>query len=240
MAGETAKRDAVGRSIILENLDGGGEKLIRQPCRRFGRWVLTVSRQRRDARRLRIGIVNRIAEVVAANNQHEAVLADRLDKQLGPVDFDLSEFLDHGLATIVRRSAGPAVGDQAVFIQGAEVAPDGDVPWADGEVDAERLEHASANAVLERVVTEQSQVAGAAARRDPQPDRDAQSADAVPGKCVQIRGASRLQLGLAAGRQRQSAQAVGHQKHEFSAVCFLQLAGHVMDFHAGKCTHPRT
>ena len=50
---------------------------------------------------------------------------------------------------------------------------------ADLEVDPERLQDAAADAVFERVVPEEAQVPGPAARRDARQDRQAQTADAL-------------------------------------------------------------
>ena len=79
--------------------------------------------------------------------------------------------------------------------------------------------------ILERVVAEQPQVARAAARRDARLDRNAAAADAAPGQRVEIRRAGRFQLGHAARLQRQPAQAVGHQHHDFGIVFLVQRTG---------------
>ena len=47
------------------------------------RRVLAVGGQRSDAGRLRVGVVDGVAEAVAAEDDDEAVFADRLDEQFG-------------------------------------------------------------------------------------------------------------------------------------------------------------
>ena len=58
-----------------------------------------------------------------------------------------------------------------------------------GKVDTQRFQNPSPDAVLKRVVAEQTQVARTAAGRDAGQDRDAQSAYALPYTGVQVRGA---------------------------------------------------
>ena len=138
----------------------------------------------------------------------------------------------------VDRPAGPAILDDAV-LQGAEVAADGDVLSPDLKVDAERLQDAAADAVFERVVAEQAQVPGPAARRDARQDRQAQPADALAGTGVQVGGAGRFQLGLAAGLQRQPAQAVGDQQDDLGVVGLAEFGDQVVDVHAREFTPAR-
>ena len=114
IAGEPAQRDHVGRGIVLEDLHRLGDELVRQPCRLLRRRVLAVGRQRGDAGRLRVGVVDRVAEIVAAEHDDEAMLADRLDEDLRAGHLDLTQFSTHGDAAFVGRPAGPAVGDQAL------------------------------------------------------------------------------------------------------------------------------
>ena len=95
--------------------------------------------QRRDADGLRVGVVDLVAQVVAAEDDDEAMLAHRLDEDLDAGDLDRLQLLAHGDAAFGGRPAGAAVGDLALGVDGAEVAADGDVARADLEVDAERL-----------------------------------------------------------------------------------------------------
>ena len=67
-----------------------------------------------DAGRLRIGVVDGVAQAVAAEDDDEAVLADRLDEHLDAGHLDLLQLLAHGHAALGRRPAGAAIGDVAV------------------------------------------------------------------------------------------------------------------------------
>ena len=91
---------------------------------------------------------------IAAEDEHEPVLPDRLHEQLRPFQLDLFELLAHGDAPFGGRAAGAAVADCAVGIECAEVTADGDVAGADREVDPQGLQDAAADAELERVVAE--------------------------------------------------------------------------------------
>ena len=83
----------------------------------------------------------------------------RFDKDFDAIDCHRLKFLDD-LKTFLRRNpAGPAITDEATCVQGAEVAPGGDVVGAEFKADAGRLEGPPADFELKRVVTEQAQVA---------------------------------------------------------------------------------
>ena len=76
-------------------------------------------------------------------------------------------------------AAGAAIGDVAGGVERAEVAADGDVAFVQLEADAGGFERAAADQVLERIVAEEAEVAGAAAGADAGQDRDAAAADAA-------------------------------------------------------------
>ena len=83
-----------------------------------------------------VGVVDAVAQIVATDDEHKAVLANGLDENLGAWDFDLcKDFanLDTGFG---RRAASASVGDGAGCVEGAEVAANGDIARADLEVDA--------------------------------------------------------------------------------------------------------
>ncbi len=67
-----------------------------------------VERSQADA--LRIGVVDRVAEVVAAEDDDEAMLAHRFDEHFEPGNCDVLQQLAHGDAAFGRRPAGAAVG----------------------------------------------------------------------------------------------------------------------------------
>lgn len=112
----------------------------------------------------RVGVVDLRPQPRGAEHQDEAVVAHRLDEQLDPVDPDLPQLLDQAAADVGRDPPGAAVADLAAGVEGAEIAPRRDVVGPEIEIDPERLEHAAADAVAERIVAEQPEVTRAAAR----------------------------------------------------------------------------
>src|SRR5262249_21363171 len=157
---------------------------------------------------LRVGVVDGVSEVVAAQHKHEAVFADGFDEYLDLGEFDPGQLVAHGDAALGGRPSGPAVGDQAGLVQGAEVAANRHVAGADGKVDSQRFEDAAADAVLQRVVAEQPQVPRAAAGGDAGQDRNAQPAHPLADQQVEVGGPGRLQLGFPARVQGQPPQSV--------------------------------
>ena len=64
--------------------------------------------------------------------------------------------------------------------------------------------------------------------------------DAVAGAGVEVRGAGGFQFGLAAGLERQPAEAVGHQQDDLGVRRFAEFADQVVDVHAGEFTARRS
>ena len=71
-------------------------------------------------------------------------------------------------------------------------------------------------------------MAGAAAGRDSRQHRHAQAAYAFVDRPSRFGVRRRFQLGLAARFQGQTAEAVGHQKDDFTLVVFAQFAHEVV------------
>ena len=128
--------------------------------------------QRRHARLLRIGVGHVAAEPLAAEDDHEAVLLDRLDEHLDAGNLHLAELDGQRAALFAGDAAGAAVGDVAGGVERAEVAADGHVLRPQLEADAGGLQRPAADQVLDRIVAEQAQVAGSAAGGDARRDRD--------------------------------------------------------------------
>src|SRR5207244_3778216 len=153
---------------------------------------------------LRVGVVDGIAQVVAPEDHDKAMLAHRLDKDFDTWNADLLQLARHLNAALSRRPAGAAVGDQAGLVEGAKVAAHGHVFRPNRKMDAKGFQHAAANAMVKRIVTEQSQMAGAAAGSYAGKDRNAESAHPLPYTGVQVGRACGFQFRLAAWLQRQS------------------------------------
>ena len=153
-------------------LDEGPQQRRRALRRRVPRHRL----ERRHALTSGVGVVDRRPEPVAAEDEDEPVLPDRLDEQLDAVQADRSQLVHETPAHVGADPAGAPVGDRAVRPERAEVAADRDVVRAQIEVDPERLEHAAADAVPQRIVAEQAEVPRPAAGRDAGHHRDRQAA----------------------------------------------------------------
>ena len=153
-----------------------------------------------------------------AQHQHEAVLLDGLDEELDPGDADPAETIHERGAPLGRDPAGPPVGDAAGRIERAEVPPRGDVARPEVEVDPQGLEDAAPDGVAERLVAEETEVAGAAAGRDAGRDVAEKAAGAPPRQRVEMRDPGRLQLGQARGRIREAAQPVRREEDDLGGA----------------------
>ena len=109
---------------------------------------------------------------------------DRFDKKLGAGDLDGFEFVANLDALFGGGSARAAVGDQAFGIDGAKVAPDGDIVSADGKVDPKGFKDAAAYAPFQRVIAEQGEMAWTASWGDTGQDGGGEAANAIPNEVV--------------------------------------------------------
>ncbi len=222
----------------MEHLVGLGDEAIDGVGCFLRGGVGALGRQRSVAGLLRIGVVDRVAQFLAAEDDDEAMFAHRLDEHLDAGYANRLQPFAHLDAALRRRPAGAAVADETLGVERAEVAACGHVARADLEVNAQRLQDAATDAVLQRVVAEQAEMARPAARRDARQHRHTQAAHAVAGAGVEVRRPRRLQLGLAARLQGQSAQAVGHHQDDFRGVVFAQLAHQFVHVHVLEFTDP--
>src|SRR5205823_3912551 len=114
------------------------------------------------------------------------------------------------------RPAGASVGDESLTIHGTKIAANGDVEFADFEIDAQGFEDAPADAVFERIVAEQAEMPGTTSGGDAEEDRNGQTRNSFTGKGIEVRRASRLQFGFARWFHWETTESVRHQKNDFA------------------------
>src|SRR5215217_7254298 len=174
--------------------------------------------ERGHAGDLGVGVAEVAVQPLAAQHQQAAVLALGLEEELGPLQGDLAhQQVADGGRLLGGQAAGPAVGDDAVVVEGAEVDPGGDVAGLELEADAGRGQGAAADLVGERVVAEQAEVAGARAGGDAPGDRVVQAQRALAGQPVEVGGVGLGELGAALGGAV-AAEAVHHQQEGLLAL----------------------
>ena len=143
--------------------------------------------ERRDAGDLRVGVVRRgRAGRGRGGRSTKRCSFTGSTKTCDAGNLHLAELDGERGAFFAGDAAGAAVGDVAGGVERAEVGADGDVAVFELEADAGGFEGAAADEVLQRVVAEQAEVAGAAAGADAGRDGDAAAADAVAGERVEV------------------------------------------------------
>jgi hypothetical protein len=174
--------------------------------------------QRGHALALGVGVGQVAVQAWAAQHQQAAVLALRLEEELGPVELDLAdqEVADAG-RLLGGQPAGPAVGDGPVGGQGAEVDPGGHVAGLELEADAGRRQGAAADLVFQGVVAEQAEVAGPRAGGDAPGDRVVEPQRALAGQPVEVGGVGLGELRAPLGGPV-AAEAVHHQQEGLLAL----------------------
>ena len=153
--------------------------------------------------------------------------ARRLDEEAHAGQLALAQRLAEGGRLLGGDAASAPVGDAALGVQGTEVAASGHVLRLEVEVDAERLEYASAHGVAQRVVAEEGEVAGAAPGRDAMGDGYRQAAGALGSEAVEVGSIGGLKLAAAGLRTGQPAQAVDDGEHDLRLVWHGKLANEV-------------
>src|SRR5439155_11273997 len=121
-----------------------------------------------------------------AQDEHEAVLLHGLDEDLDAGQLDPSKPFGQLQIDFGRDPAGAPVGDLPRAVDRAEVPARGDVAGAQVELDAERLEDAAPDLIVERIVAEEPEVAGPAARRDARRDVADEAAGGLGGEQGEI------------------------------------------------------
>ena len=167
---------------------------------------------------MRVGVCERTFKTFAAEQHHKTVPLARLNDHFGVADF--FNFLRQQLAKFFANgsfdASGASIGDDSFFIQRAKIRPRCDVAGVQFQPEPQRLDYAAAHLKFERVVAEQSQVTGAAARSDARshwkhPTLRGVFAQAIESRCC--RCFQRRQVGLLAGGD--IPQTVEHEQDEF-------------------------
>src|SRR2546429_325580 len=117
-----------------------------------------------------------------------------------------------------RDPAGAPVGDLPRAVDRAEVPARGDVAGAQVELDAERLEDAAPDLIVERIVAEEPEVAGPAARRDARRDVADEAAGGLGGEQGEIGQVSRLELRASSVGSREPAEALARDEGDLGGV----------------------
>ena len=217
---EPAHSEAVRFRLSLEDLNRLVKEFFRDLRRLLGSGVFRGGIERRGAGALRVGVRNVAAESFASEDDDETVLFNRFDEDFDAGDRNrLQELNDFG-AFFRRNTTGATVGNEAVLVDRAEIATNANVVRTDRERNARRFENAATNLEDERIVTEEPEVSGTAAGRNAGQDREGHAADALGGEFIEIRRVGGFEFGRSARLERESADTVGDDHDNFTAVGF--------------------
>ena len=134
-----------------------------------------------------------------------------------PGIFTSRSLMASGAAFFAGDAAGAAVGDVARGVERAEVRADGDVAFLQFKADAGGLERAAADEVLQRIVAEQTEVAGAAAGAMPGLTGMLLPRMPLLRECVEVGRLGGFEFGESAGMLRQAAEAVGDEHDDLAS-----------------------
>ena len=187
--------------------------------------VLVARMNRRNGKTfaVRIGVRERAFQTSAAKDDDETMFLAGLDD-----DLRVADFFDFGgeqrakfLAGFRRDAAGAAVGDNALFVERAEIGARGHVAVLQFQAQAQRFNHAAAHLKFQRVVAEQPEMPRPAAGRDAGRGGNHAALRGILAQLVEVRrggGFQRRQIKLLL--RGQVAEAVEHDQHELGASGF--------------------
>src|SRR6516164_3265032 len=146
------------------------------------------------------------------------MLLHRLDEHLDARELDPAQALGELQVDLGREASGAPVRDTAGSVHGAEVAARGDVARAQVEFDAERLQHAPPDLIVERIVAEEPEMAGPAPRRDSRRNVADQPAGGFRRELGQIWKLRRLEFRASGLRAREPAEAVERDEDDLRRI----------------------
>ena len=199
----------------------------------LGAIVQRPHRQRGLADHQRVGLAQCFGEVGAAQDEQVTVFLDRPHEDV--VSFQRRARLQLGcqpFALFGGDATSAAIGDQPLFVNGAEVAPRRQVVGLQVEADAQGREDATPHVVHERIVAEEGQMRRAAAGGDARRDGLAEPTAAFGGQAIQVRGVGGFQFRGAARFGGQSAETVHDKEHDLALARMCQPAHQVKVCHS--------
>src|SRR5438552_1380054 len=152
--------------MSLEDFRRLGNPLIHQLGGVFRRWRVGFGRHRSNACRLWVGISNVAVQARAAQKQCKTIMLHRLNSQFNTGDGNLLEQLDALFAFFGGNTSRATIRNFAVRIYSTEITANGDITRLDFKTDSGGFQHAASDFVLNRLVTEQTQMSRPAARSD--------------------------------------------------------------------------
>jgi len=172
---------------------------------------------------LRVSVAHFAAQAFPAQNEHKTVLFLDLQNDLNAGNADsLHQFLAELLPDFGGNAPRAAVGNHAVLVNRAEVAPSSHIPFLQVEIHAKRGEHAAPDFILDRVKSEQTQVRRATAWRKPKGQRMMRAKHGLDSQCVHIGFVSAFQFGFATFCHWQPTKSVHDQQNNLGFLIFFQ------------------
>ena len=201
LVGDTAHQEAVGWALLGEHREGG---LVEFSDELGGLLLLGRFRIARLGGRdgqtfaVRVGIRQRAFQALAAEDDNEAVLLAGFDDDFGVADFLhlLGEERAEFFARFRGDTASAAVGDNALGIQRAEIGAGADIAGLQFHTEAEGFDDTTTDLEFQRIITEESEVTGAGARRDSRSHGShATLSDTRSHEFIEVRGLGRFERG---------------------------------------------
>ena len=199
-------------AVMAINAFAASTAVLEMLAREFSLGLERIGSCWRDPGPLGVGLANHWIQSRTMKYEHGSVLALGNKIEGRAVKFNAGELVDKLLVEFRSYATRSAVRYVAIGIDGAEIDPDRHVVPGQRQTDAKGRQGAAADIAGDRVVAEERQVPGAAARRYPGCHRNAKPGDAGVGERVKIRRIRDLQLSPAGIGMRQTAQTVDDEQ----------------------------
>ena len=227
-----AEQHAVHLRFFLQGQFGAGNESIDERRGLLAGRVVRGGGHGLHAHHLRVDIADvrtqRLA-ILGAEHHHETVLGLGVDFHRNAVDAGNGglQFRHYLHVLLVAGAASAAVIHEAVRAQRGEITTHRDIPRVQFHADTHRGQRPAPHHVLQRIVPEQAQVAGAATGRDARAHQFHQAHLRIRRQFVQVGGVRRGQFRLAVQFHGQAAHAVQHHQHDLALGFLGEATNHI-------------
>ena len=230
----TTEQHAVHLRFVLQGRFGAGHESVHQRRGLLAGGVVRGGGHGLHAHHLRVDIADvrtqRLA-ILGAEHHHETVLGLGVNLHRNAVDVRYGglQFRHDIHVLLVAGAASAAVIHDAVRAQRGEITTHRDIPRVQFHADTHRGQRPAPHHVLQRIVPEQAQVAGAATGRDARAHQFHQAHLRIRRQFVQVGGVRRGQFRLAVQFHGQAAHAVQHHQHDLALGLLGEATNHIKE-----------
>ena len=232
-AGKASQHKAVGRKFIFQDFVSLTHKFTDQFRCMFSRGAGCSGNVSFFTDCLWVGVRDVAAQPFAPQNEDEPILFLRGQEKFHPRELYLFlQQIAQPLTHLRWNASSPAIGDDAIFIHSAEVAPGCDIIWTQVKIHTQCAQNTASDLVFHWIIAEEPQVGLSAAWSDAVGNRVMQAKRGFFRQRIHIRFVGSFKLSLAFWCEWQAAKPVHDQHHNFALCVFFQKWFDKLEIHS--------